>query len=511
MNQDELEEEILVQSVYSQAQLIMGMIQSLSSTTRGHLTFNIALVVTCILMLLTILWFSKYNKMFSWISQILSLDSTRSPSEVKEWSQKKWNSCVFSMQGKRDNNEDRAVIETVEMVEGVGEIDSVDIWAVMDGHGGQFCAEYTLKHFIPALKISIQKLKLLTCSIDKKQKLALYEKHFDIAPQGVLKYLQISESDYGSLKTKNPSELKRDSSKDESDCCSENPDIKAENNEKEVTRSSSLMSRCQLVMSSRTKSLEELPSINSVSNKKEEGNKTPKFKPRSKNKLISGQKNMKLKSVQNKEEDDITEFIKDGDILYSKLIKKEISKFDKSLLEASKQTNNIGGTTLILAIHDSGNVWVANVGDSRAVFGNDNGMAIPMSYDHKPCQLKEKKRIQEAGGFVAMNGVWRVMGVLATSRALGDYPLKDKNVVVCDPDILSFNIIDHKMQFAVLASDGLWDTHTNEDAVSVIADRLKSDSSFGTEILAREAFSRGSLDNITVLVIDFSKILRRQH
>ena len=79
---------------------------------------------------------------------------------------------------------------------------------------------------------------------------------------------------------------------------------------------------------------------------------------------------------------------------------------------------------MILAIHDAGNVWVANVGDSRAVFGNDNGMAIPMSYDHKPCQLKEKKRIQEAGGFVAMNGVWRVMGVLATSRALGDYPLK---------------------------------------------------------------------------------------
>ena len=85
---------------------------------------------------------------------------------------------------------------------------------------------------------------------------------------------------------------------------------------------------------------------------------------------------------------------------------------------------SLSGTTLILAIHDSGNVWVANVGDSRAVFSNDNGMAIPMSYDHKPCQLKEKKRIQEAGGFVAMNGVWRVMGVLATSRALGDYPLK---------------------------------------------------------------------------------------
>ena len=84
----------------------------------------------------------------------------------------------------------------------------------------------------------------------------------------------------------------------------------------------------------------------------------------------------------------------------------------------------MSGTTLILALLDEEELFIANVGDSRAVFANEAGRAVPMSYDHKPCQLKEKKRIQEAGGFVAMNGVWRVMGVLATSRALGDYPLK---------------------------------------------------------------------------------------
>ena len=77
-----------------------------------------------------------------------------------------------------------------------------------------------------------------------------------------------------------------------------------------------------------------------------------------------------------------------------------------------------------MALLDAGQLYVGNVGDSRAVFGNSGGQAVPMSYDHKPCQLKEKKRIQEAGGYVVMNGVWRVMGVLATSRALGDYPLK---------------------------------------------------------------------------------------
>ena len=153
------------------------------------------------------------------------------------------------MQGRRENNEDRAAIETVDMVEGAGAGgETVDIWAVMDGHGGQFCADYSIKHFIPSLKKSIQKLKLLTCSLNNSEKLTLYEKHYTTAPKCVRKYLQISESDYDTLKCQ--SELKRDSSKDESDT----NDLSAEKSDTadpEVKKNPSLMSRCQLVMSSR--------------------------------------------------------------------------------------------------------------------------------------------------------------------------------------------------------------------------------------------------------------------
>jgi len=70
-------------------------------------------------------------------------------------------------------------------------------------------------------------------------------------------------------------------------------------------------------------------------------------------------------------------------------------------------------------------------------------------------KLKEKKRIQEAGGFVSMNGVWRVQGVLATSRALGDYPLKDRKVVVSEPDVLSFQLSKEphlRPEFAILVT-----------------------------------------------------------
>lgn len=35
------------------------------------------------------------------------------------------------------------------------------------------------------------------------------------------------------------------------------------------------------------------------------------------------------------------------------------------------------------------------------------------------CYLQEHKRIQDAGGFISFNGVWRVAGILATSRAIG--------------------------------------------------------------------------------------------
>ena len=55
-------------------------------------------------------------------------------------------------------------------------------------------------------------------------------------------------------------------------------------------------------------------------------------------------------------------------------------------------------------------------------------------------KLKEKRRIQEAGGFVSLNGVWRVQGVLATSRALGDFPLKVKLYIPGGRDPYIFQI-----------------------------------------------------------------------
>ena len=75
--------------------------------------------------------------MLGWFSQVFSLDGSGAPADAREWSRSGWSSCVFCLQGRRENNEDRAAIETVSMVEGAHTGTEVDIWAVMDGHGGQ--------------------------------------------------------------------------------------------------------------------------------------------------------------------------------------------------------------------------------------------------------------------------------------------------------------------------------------------------------------------------------------
>lgn len=121
-------------------------------------------------------------------------------------------------------------------------------------------------------------------------------------------------------------------------------------------------------------------------------------------------------------------------------------------------------------------------------------------------QLKEHKRIKEAGGFITFNGVWRVAGVLATSRALGDFPLKDRRLVVAQPDVLTFNLADLGATFMVLASDGLWDALSNDDAVAFAAPHL-DEPLCGARSLVNRAYDIGSLDNISALVVDLRAVV----
>ena len=87
--------------------------------------------------------------------------------------------------------------------------------------------------------------------------------------------------------------------------------------------------------------------------------------------------------------------------------------------------------------------------------------------------------------------------MLAVSRAIGDRHLKE--YVIPDPDVMKW-VCSPEDLFLVLATDGLWDVFTNNQVAKVL--QSCDDPQKGAEMLARQAFAKGSTDNITVLVID---------
>lgn len=84
------------------------------------------------------------------------------------------------------------------------------------------------------------------------------------------------------------------------------------------------------------------------------------------------------------------------------------------------------------------------------------------------------------------------------SRAFGNRMLKQ--FVVAEPEIQDQEICE-EFELLVLASDGLWDVVPNEDAVSLA--RTEEEAEAAARKLAETAYSRGSADNITCIVVKF--------
>ena len=121
----------------------------------------------------------------------------------------------------------------------------------------------------------------------------------------------------------------------------------------------------------------------------------------------------------------------------------------------------------------------------------------PLSNDQKPMRPDEHNRIQEAGGTV-LGG--RVMGRLAVSRAFGQK--KMKALVPAEPEVLACPLRDDD-EFVLVACDGLWDVLSDAEAAMLIRSQIEggADLKAAARALTAEALNRGSLDNVTALII----------
>ncbi|KAK4804286.1 hypothetical protein SAY86_004103 [Trapa natans] len=163
----------------------------------------------------------------------------------------------------------------------------------------------------------------------------------------------------------------------------------------------------------------------------------------------------------------------------------------------------IGGACAASVLLKDGELHAANVGDCRVVLSR-GGVATSLTSDHRPSRDDERLRIERSGGFVHLrNGVWRVQGSLAISRAIGDAHLKEW--IISEPEIRKLPI-NPDCQFLILGTDGLWDKVSCQEAV----DAVSQDESFEDSCrkLIEMSACRGSLDDITVMVIDLRDFVK---
>ena len=176
-----------------------------------------------------------------------------------------------------------------------------------------------------------------------------------------------------------------------------------------------------------------------------------------------------------------------------------------------KQEASDCGSTCLTLIHylvdDQNYINVFNVGDSRCILCRD-GIAIPLTKDHKPNWPEEKRRIEQLGGNIYFDGYDHRIKDLSVSRAMGD--IKAEPYVCSKPDIFKYRL-EKTDKFIVLGCDGLYDNLTNQDIVNYILnecyDKSLTNRINKTENIAKKlgeyAIEKGSKDNITVIILFF--------
>ena len=218
-----------------------------------------------------------------------------------------------------------------------------------------------------------------------------------------------------------------------------------------------------------------------------------------------------------------------------------------SVTETGFDLMDAGSAALILLLTPS-YIICANAGDCRAILckrssslppkekvakqsqmkrrgGSQKSQfdVIPLSFDHKPDNPGEEKRIIQAGGSVSDG---KVDGLLALSRGLGDFNFKHHDTVhgeskespstgcitpeqqkVCPlPDFIVVDRDETNDLFVVAGCDGIWDVTDNEecaDLVSQIFVEGESDVGLLTEEMIDVCLEKGSTDNMSIAVLKF--------
>ncbi|KAG2703112.1 hypothetical protein I3760_06G122300 [Carya illinoinensis] len=154
------------------------------------------------------------------------------------------------------------------------------------------------------------------------------------------------------------------------------------------------------------------------------------------------------------------------------------------------------GSCALVGVICSGTLYIANLGDSRAVLGRvvkakGEVLAIQLSVEHNACIESVRQELHslhpdDSQIVVLKHNVWRVKGIIQVSRSIGDVYLKKaefnreplyskfrlrepfKRPILNSEPTISVHQLQPHDQFIIFASDGLWEHLSNQEAVDIV-------------------------------------------
>ncbi|MEW5306475.1 MAG: hypothetical protein WDW36_008937 [Sanguina aurantia] len=205
---------------------------------------------------------------------------------------------------------------------------------------------------------------------------------------------------------------------------------------------------------------------------------------------------------------------------------------DEAILAEARSEGLRDGATAVVVMRLGDVLYAAHAGDSRAVLCRQGGAAERLTEDHKPNLPGERARVAAVGGRVEFQRCWRVISEarggrpgsgLAVSRSFGDIDFKEpQRMVECEPDVC--RVVPRVGDpFVLLASDGLFDVLSDQEAVDCADKALQgcidtrraaalesggsaaplreSEARIVAEALLARAIAKGTMDNVTAVVM----------
>ncbi|XXG59841.1 hypothetical protein AAC387_Pa04g1854 [Persea americana] len=162
------------------------------------------------------------------------------------------------------------------------------------------------------------------------------------------------------------------------------------------------------------------------------------------------------------------------------------------------------GSCCLTGVICGSTLYVANVGDSRAVLGRlvkatGEVLAVQLSAEHNASIESVRQELfslhpDDSQIVVLKHNVWRIKGLIQVSRSIGDVYLKKSEfnreplyakfrlrepfrrpILSAEPSV-SVHALQPQDQFLIFASDGLWEHLSNQEAVDIVQNHPRSGS-----------------------------------